>query len=166
MDTIHCFIILSKILYRGSALLPTPVPVSPQDTVVAKQPVLPSKSEVTTESGLPPPPAGPDAPPLPSIIKPSNGNEQTPTQTSKPFSFYPSLNGGIDLGAGKPWITQGVINENGDVSLGEDKTWSGQGVINENGEWVPRSADSNIPVTEKKQGDMFDFEIEDDIITR
>ena len=102
-----------------------------------KKPVQLPHSTVTSESGLPPAPPSPNAPPLPDIIKPSTANKDFPVLDPELPSFYPSLNEGIDIGVGNELI--------------------GEGVINDHGEWVP------IP-TEKPS--LFNIEHEEDILTR
>ena len=104
-----------------------------------KTPVKPVQKPLTTnkmEPGLPPPPSSLNAPPLPPIVKPLNGNNEATILEPELPSLYPSLNE--------------------DINLGVDDSWIGQGVINENGEWIPSYSDSSLFITEN----------EDDVLTR
>ena len=104
-----------------------------------KKPIQLPQSTVISDSGLPPAPPSPNAPPLPAIVKPSKVNTEFPVLNPELTAFYPSLNEAIDIGVENEWI--------------------GQGVINDRGEWVPSPSPTEKP-------SLFNIEHEEDILTR
>ena len=106
--------------FRNTDILSSRAPVR------NKKPQAPpkvSKVPLENESGLPPPPSSPDAPPLSPIIDPLTSSVQIPAMDPNPLQYLPSL--GMD----------GSLMGNND--------WLGQGVINEDGKWVTENDNSD-----------------------
>lgn len=106
--------------FRNTDLLSSRVPIR------NKKPQAPpkvAKTPLEKETGLPPPPSSPNAPPLSPIIDPLTSSVQLPAMDLNPLQYLPSV--GMD----------GNIEGNND--------WLGQGVINEDGKWVTENDNSD-----------------------